>query len=175
MKCRSTWLLAGTVVALAPLTGCIFAADLLNPAAISAIGLDPNSINRPVGTVLVVFVNDTELPAIFTAFQQDDPTEVGTPPSFRSFQVGVDPNSNSNELLNCPTGRISLGFPQADGTVNGDVSVVVGATVVAYTGDQVLEGVDYLCGDLIEYRVSVIPGGDPATNFVVTARIIPGR
>lgn len=174
MKRSSTWLLPvlTAVMALAPLTGCIFAADLINPAAITALGLDPNSINLPVGTVLVVFVNDTDQPAIFTAFQQTDPLDVN---SGRTFQVGVDPDSNSNEVLSCPTGQISLGAPVVAGTVGTAANVLVGAAVAVFTGDPVLEGVDYLCGDLIEYRVSVIPGGDPLADFVVTARVVPGR
>ena len=174
MNRRSTWLLSAfaVVLAFAPITGCIFAADLINPAAIAAVGLDPNSINRPAGTVLVVFVNDTDQMATYAAFQQSDPTEVDTA---RSFQVGVDPNSNSNEVLSCPTGRISLGSPVLTGTGGVNISVQVGAVAVSYTGDAVLEGVDYLCGDLIEYRVSVILGGDPLADFEVTARVVPGR
>ena len=122
--------------------------------------------------MLVVFVNDTDQMATFAAFQQSDPTDVDTA---RSFQVGVDPNSNSNEVLSCPTGRISLGSPVLTGTGGVNLSVQVGAVAVSYTGDAVLEGGDYLCGDVIEYRVSVIPSGDPASDFVITARVRPGR
>ena len=170
MNRRSTWLLTvvATMVAMAPLSGCLFAADLLNPATAASLGF---TINNPVGSVVVVFKNDTDQPAIFFAFQQNDTTQVNTA---RGFQVGVDPNSDSNEVMNCPTGRISLGAPQADGTVAGDQSAAVGATVVAYTGDAVREGVDYQCGDVIVYRVSVRPGGDPASDFVITASVRPG-
>ncbi len=64
MDRRSMWLLVVSAVFMAPvlLSGCIFAADLINPAAIAAVGLDPTSINRPAGTVLVVFVNDSDQP-----------------------------------------------------------------------------------------------------------------
>ena len=146
MNRRSTWLLIVSAVFVVPvlLGGCIFAADLINPAAITALGLDPNSINRPVGTVLVVFVNDSDQPAVFTAFLQTDPQDINTA---RTIQIIVDPNSNTNEVLSCPTGQVSLGTPRLV--------------------DPVLEGVDYLCGDLIEYRVGA--------DFVVTAQIIPGR
>ena len=57
----------------------------------------------------------------------------------------------------------------------GPEAARVGATVVAATGDPVLERRDDLCGEVIEDRVSVIAGGDPTSDFVITARVRPGR
>lgn len=169
---RSSRLIAASIAALglASSTGCFVAADLLNPAAIATFGFDPATIQSPVGTVIVVFVNDTDQPAIFHAFQQDDPDDDTTA---STFEVQVDPNSNENEVLSCPTGLVSLGSPVLP--AGGPDAAHVGATVVAFTGDPVLESRDYLCGDVIEYRVSVIAGGDPTSDFVITARVRPGR
>lgn len=172
MNRRSSRLIVASIAVfgLASSTGCFIAADLLNPAAIATFGFDPSTIQAPVGSVIVVFVNDTDQPAVFHAFQQDDPDDDTTA---STFEVQVDPNSNQNEVLSCPTGLVSLGLPTLAG--GGNDSAHVGATEVAFTGDPVLESRDYLCGDVIEYRVSVIPGGDPASDFVITARVIPGR
>lgn len=172
MNRRSSWFIAASigVFGLASSTGCFLAADLLNPAAITAFGFDPSTIQAPVGTVIVVFINDTDQPAIFHAFQQDDPDDDTTA---STFEVQVDPNSNENEVLRCPTGLVSLGSPVLPG--GGNDSAHVGATEVTFGGDPVRESRDYLCGDVIEYRVSVIPGGDPTSDFVITARVIPGR
>lgn len=172
MNRRSSCLIAASIAvfALASSSGCFVAADLLNPAALATFGFDPSTIQPPVGTVIVVFVNDTDQPAIFHGFQQDDPDDDTTA---STFDVQVDPNSNQNEVLSCPTGLVSLGLPALAG--GGADSAHVGATQVTFTGAPVREGRDYLCGDVIEYRVSVIPGGDPASDFVITARVRPGR
>lgn len=171
---------AAMVVALFGAVGCPFAADLVNPSILTALGFDRDTIVRPSGSVLVAFVNNTTFSAEFYGYETADPDDLTV--DTQTFRSLVGPGENSNEVLRCPTGAISLGIVGDNFTVTPTGAVVFtgggqGAqgTPITYNGAQLVQGRDYFCGDVIEYTLNPGAGSDQNAAFAFTARVIPGR
>jgi hypothetical protein len=159
-----------------PTGGCLLAADALSPDLLGSLGLDPNVIKPPRGTVIVNFTNNTQLPAVFNAFETADADDLTV--DTRNFSVLVDPGVQRNEVLDCPIGAVSLGQVTAEGD-NVDVDaanavIVLGAdamgTAIPYTGSALFGGSDFFCGDVISVTLTQNGAG-----FVLAVQVIPGR
>lgn len=169
------------LTATVPLLGsCVIAADLINPALLFQLGLDPGSLRPPPGKVLVVYVNDTDVLVEFQAYQANDPDDLAGGGVVISANE-VPPGENSNDQFECPTGAISLGQVDANFAVNNTGALVFNqpgaGTAIPYNGTVMREGVDYNCGDVIEFRITAVTGQDQnqQQGFVIRARRIPGR
>ncbi|MCG3125707.1 MAG: hypothetical protein CHACPFDD_00533 [Phycisphaerae bacterium] len=138
--------------------GCLVGADLINRDLLLQLGFDPNTIQPPSGSVVVVFVNDTNRQAEFQFYQADDATSLAA--GVKTIQAAVPPGSTSNEVLRCPTTLVSLGqidaafaANQVGALVFTDTTTNAAGTAVNYLGSPLREGLDYSCGDLIEFRL----------------------
>ena len=158
--------------------GCAIATDLINPAALSALGLDPATIIPPEGRALVTFNNMSSLSAIFVIAVSDNP---GDPTSNAQtiFSEILQPNQAQTASLDCPVGVLTPGTPAADFST-GTTAVFVAAgddgVEVTYNGAPLIFGTDFVCGDLVEMRL-VQTGNDAtmADSFQILMRVIPGR
>src|SRR5262245_726215 len=70
MRAKRFWYL-GATVALAPLFGCVIAADLVNPGFFGSFGLDPGTVTPPAGRVIVAYNNQTQFVARFHVLALD--------------------------------------------------------------------------------------------------------
>lgn len=173
--CLMRWLVLGFV--LAPLSGCLLAADVVNPAAWAAIGIDPATVARPPGVILVAFNNTTRYDATFFAYSMADrldPTK-----GARSFAAVAEAGQTANEVLECPVGVISAGTLQADFSVDTLAATVEtgeeqGQVQVAYAGPALELGTAFACGDVIEIRLIEQRVGETSQYFI-SLRVIPGR
>ena len=168
------WLILGFV--LTPLTGCLLAADVVNPAAWAAIGIDPATVARPPGVIIVAFNNTTRFDASFAAFSLVDRNDVTK--GSRNFIVDAAAGEAANEVLECPIGLVAPGSLLPDfstsplaATVNaGDAGVVS----VNYEGPALELGTSFACGDVVEIRLTEQRVGDDQAYFV-SLRVIPGQ
>src|ERR1051326_275006 len=124
---RQSWVQASALGLLCILggTGCPVAADFFNPNVFGTIGIDPNTVKPPQGTVIVLFKNNTQSPAVFTAFESSTITNFTTQNS-RNFSVGVEAGQSQNEVLDCPVRIITPGSFDAAGMFN-PIAVRTGA------------------------------------------------
>lgn len=176
LKRRLQAAMVGAAVLSVPfLSGCVFATDLINPAALSAVGLDPATVIRPAGVVIVAFTNRTTQVAEFQWYQAIDPQNLSAGVELLTTQVF--PGDTTNEVFQCPTSLMGLGIVGDDFTVTATGALVfiddAAGTPVVFTGTALREGVDYRCGDLIAVDFVSIPGGDNQFGFVL--QVIPGR
>ena len=153
-----------------PIIGCAVAADLVNPAFLSALGLDPEAVLPSSGTVVVAFVNDSQLTARFFAYSLAEP---GLLSSARNLVVDVEPGGSRFMVLDCPVGAFAPGTVSGN-TVNTNAITVPpeGGTDVfqfAWDGDSLIGGVDFQCGDVIQVAYSLEQG----LGFIIT--VVPGR
>jgi hypothetical protein len=168
------WLILGFV--LTPLTGCLLAADVVNPAAWAAFGIDPATVAQPSGVILVAFNNTTRYNATFYAISLTDLDDILK--GSRSFSAEIEAGETGNEVLECPVGAVSPGILYPDFSFSE-----VGATVdageaglvdIPYVGPLLELGTAYSCGDVIEIRLTEQRSGE-AQTFVVSLRVIPGQ
>jgi hypothetical protein len=166
-------LLTGALIL--PAGGCILAADALSPGLLGSLGFDPNVIFPARGTIIVVFKNETQATALFSAFETADAGDLSL--ETRNFSVSVDPGESRNEVLECPVGALSPGVVTGAGDMlTVDVAnaalvfVDAAGTAVAYGGAALISGEDYTCGDVI--LVTLQQFGDA---FGLTVQVIPGR
>ncbi len=151
--------------------GCTIPLDLFNPALFGQLGLDPNTLRPPTGSLIVFFENNTELPVAFFAYESVNPADLTQ--DTRNFVVQVDPNESRNEVLECPVQLISLGTVDQEGgvgTVGATVLTDGGQMDVEYTGVALESGVTYRCGDVIAVSLN-----DAGGVFTLAVRILPGR
>jgi hypothetical protein len=182
-KCmrRKTWYSAFVLCGMSvfTLTGCPVAADFFNPSVFTGLGLDPRTITPSQGTLIVLFRNETQSPAVFRAFESSR-TSNFTAQNSRNFTVGVEAGESRNEVLDCPIRLFTPGAVDAAG-VRDDVAVLTGtaeaAVTVNYEGAILQVGTDYQCGDVIQVTLTeATTGGDNAeTNFALIVQVIPGR
>lgn len=153
------------VALLVPLTGCPLAADLVNPAFLSAFGFDPDTIILPEGRVLVTFNNQTQFPATFAAAAIPDMLEVAG--AITLTATNVDGNTTRTLVVDCPVDVIAPGV----------VGVLADGALVEllYEGSPLVSGSDFQCGDVIEMRVVQAGGGADATTFVIQVEVLAGR
>ncbi len=168
------WIALASLVVLTSLSGgCLFAADALNPNVLTSLGISPSSISRGGGRVVVVFDNQTDQLASFTAVLLDN---ANNPTQARELgRENVPAGETANVVLDCPVGVV---FPGrlGDGLEVEAVGAIVdpagAATEVEYAGSALASGVDFRCGDVIV--IALEPGGGDA-EFRITVRVIPGR
>jgi hypothetical protein len=174
---RMVCVLAGSVALLA-LGACGLVSDALAPGLAQQIGLDPASIKPQQGTVMVAFNNTTRYPATFFAYLSVDATDLTR--SSRNFSADIAAGKVGNEVLDCPVGLISPGALDSAFSPSGvaaSVAGVAGSTTalaeVAYTGNPVISGSSFSCGDVIEIRLAA-GGTTESPTFAITVRVIPG-
>ncbi len=163
------WMALGLM--LAPLAGCAVLADLLNPDMVVNLGIDPDTITSPKGIMLVALHNNTRSQAFIVAQYQvdkDDPSQ-----GAHVFATTVASGEVTNEALECPVGRV-----EAAGAV---VLLADGTQVqVTYSGPPLDVGTAFVCGDVIEVRLSegtTVATGDQTqqTQYVLSMTVIPGQ
>jgi len=99
--------LVGCLSLAAPIVGCAVGADLVNPAFLSSFGLDPETVAQPSGTIVVAFVNESQLAARFYAYSLPDASQLG---DARNLVVDVEPSDVRFMVLDCPTGAFAPGI-----------------------------------------------------------------
>ncbi|HRT41173.1 MAG: hypothetical protein KBH81_08480 [Phycisphaerae bacterium] len=139
------------VLALCP-SGCTIGMDFFNPNLLRGLGIDPAAVDPPSGTVIVMFVNDTNGLATFHAYEI--PNLAHPEQGARNFSVEVQPRGNDNEVLDCPLGMFGLGSLGAGFAVSDETAVDVvipggGGTSVPYAGQPLFSPDDFKCGDMI--------------------------
>jgi hypothetical protein len=158
-----------------PLGGCVVAADLFNPDALLSLGLDPSLLQSPPGTIIVAFNNTTRNTAAMQAFASQsavDPTI-----NSRNFAVQVDAGETRNEVLSCPVGALAPGSLADDFSFEALAATVFeedGTTTVDYNGPVLEFGTSYLCGDVIEIRLTAVTTGEE-TGYAIIVRVIRGQ
>jgi len=166
---RTAWA-AAICLAATPLGGCILAADLLNPDALAAIGLDPGTVITPPGRVLVAFTNTTVVDAQFNLALLNATQTDGLQDA-----VIVAAGETGNAVYECPASVLIPGVIAAAQAQEGqltvdrnaavEVGLAMGVAGVAYAGSDLLSGRDFSCGDVIEIRLLQEGAGTMAQDF----------
>jgi hypothetical protein len=166
---------------LVPAAGCTTVVnDLVNPDFLSRMGVDSSS----QGSMLVVFNNQTRYTANMSAFYSSSATDLTK--KSRNFSVQVPGKSNKNEVLDCPIGLVMPGTLNADFTVDSATAALVDpgglAAAVGYDGVPLQSGMAFVCGDLVEIRLSEVaaavstdPNAVAESSFVISLSVIPGQ
>ncbi len=152
-----------------PLTGCIFAADLISPEFLSTLGFDPETIVPATGRVIVAFKNDTTglagFSALITFSEQASASGEGDVMTLTASDV--EAGSTRTLVVDCPFVSVNpLGFA---------VETTEGLAVITYAGNPVLYGEDFSCGDIVEISIAQVAQVDGTTGYEARVRIIPGR
>ncbi len=166
----------GAVLLTLPLLGCALVGDALDPTFVAQLGLDPATIISQPGVVLVAFNNTTNQPAVFQAFSTVD--AIDPTRGARNFSVDVAGKEVKNEVVDCPVGLIAPGSLDASFAwqrVGATVTTGTATTAVEYGGVPVTAGQSFLCGDVIEIRLSAAAATGDQQNYLITVRVIPGR
>lgn len=156
--------------------GCAVATDMLDPGLLVQLGVDPATVTRPQGVVIVALNNMTLSSATFYAYHSQG---AGSPQArskgSRNFSVLVESGEARNEVIECPVGEISPGSLDAGfdpeslaavvHTVDGDVNV-------DYGGIPLEISKSFSCGDVIEIRLVPLTTGDD-TDYRIVVRVIP--
>lgn len=159
--------------------GCILATDLVNPAFLTGLGFDPQTVVPPQGRVVVTFQNASNFPADFASsfsrqpFGADAVIELIT-------ATGVGPDEERNAVIDCPVAVISpapdvdqFGDTQ-DGVAIG-VATPAGVVAVAYLGAPLQVGADYSCGDVVVIRLLQVGAAGGENDFRIQVEVLPGR
>ena len=170
MSCKSVGRLVMVVlgVLLLSVLGCSIAADALNPAILSSLGIDPGAFIPSPGVIVVAFNNESSAPGTFYAFESASAQDLSF--DSRNFSLSVDPAEIRNEVIECPVGMVSPGSLTDAFALQGLAATMVtnaGEVTVAYEGSPLVAGQDFSCGDLIEVRVSA--------TYVLSVQVHPGR
>ena len=155
--------------------GCGLLVDFFDPDLAGRLGLDPATVRPEQGTVLVAFNNTTRSPAVFSAYWSRDARNLTR--YSRNFNVDVPAGNVRNEVLECPVGLVSPGTLGPDfgrDNVAAIVQTATGFEDVAYAGPVLVSGDGFVCGDVIEVRLSSVGTGEAAT-YSVSVRVIRGR
>jgi len=147
---------------LVPLTGCLLAADLVNPTVLSAVGLDPATIIPPQGRVLIAFQNSTQGVAAFAAVAYDSALD-----AILVSATDVAANETRTMVVDCPVGAV---IPLMAGTVVNDA-----LAEVVYAGAPLVAGTDFVCGDVIEVRLIQLGAAADAAAFEMQVQVLAGR
>jgi hypothetical protein len=159
--------------------GCIVATDIINPAFLTGLGFDPQTVVPPQGRVVVTFQNATNFPATFASsfsrqpFGPDAVIEL-----ILAENVGADEERNA--VIDCPVAVISPA-PDVDqfGDTQDGIAIAVatpaGVVEVAYVGTPLEVGADYLCGDVVVIRLLQIGAAGGENDFRIQVEVLPGR
>lgn len=167
------------ICGLPALCGCAVFADFLNPDFLGGIGINTGALNRQ-GVTLIAFENQTNFLAEFKVIVTDslDLNANG----FQEFTIPLGPDEVDNEAIFCPVGAITLGegaLQENNVTVDQAMAVEiitiddmgqVTEAQVAYTGQPLVAGRDFLCGDLI--TVTLV---NRAEGPGLVVRVVPSR
>jgi len=162
-------LLAATATGLMVLSGCALGLDLISPTVLSAFGFDPDNVGGPPSKVIIAFTNDTDFPGAFFASITDN----ASAPDATNTQLlsrQVDAGTTVSVVVECPVAAIT---PAAFGDGAGAIVLVDdtgAATAIDFAGSELVSGVDFVCGDVIEIRAVEANG---ALGMLV--RVLPGR
>lgn len=156
------------------LSGCVVATDLINPSFLTGLGFDPQTVVPPQGKVVVAFQNSTSGNASFASAYLK--TDFGVNAEVNLITaVDVGPGETRNAVLDCPVVVISpapdidnLGATQ-DGVLIA-VQTAAETVAIAYTGEPLLNGRDFQCGDVILIRA--VQNG---AAYGVQVQLLPGR
>jgi len=160
-----------------PISGCAIATDVINPDFLVGLGIDPATVIRRQGVVLVAFVNQTSWPADFYAFSMANTADPRR--GSRNFSTSVAAQKVRNEVVECPVEIISPGALTADYSVNFAVAAIVHEestdATVAYTGVPLRLGESFQCGDVVEISLVRVSGtsADAQQEYVITVRRVP--
>lgn len=165
------WLLLGLL--LTPLAGCVMLADVVSPDFVQGLGLDPATLSRPTGVVMVAFVNNSNAPAQFYAYYTANLTDWSV--DSRNFSLTVDAGGVGNEVIECPVAVVGPGMiTDVTSFATNPLAVTVAdadgegnTTDISYTGPAPQAGTSFECGDVIEITLRA--------DLVVTVRVVPGR
>jgi hypothetical protein len=156
----------------APIMGCAVAADLVNPAFLSAFGFDPEVILPSDGTIVVAFVNGSMNTTRFYAYSLSEPDLLS---GARNIVVDVEPGDTRFMVLDCPVGAFSPGSV-VEGTVQNLalLTLPVGTDSIQFEwqGDVLIGGADFRCGDVIEVASAA---GDELVELGFIVTVVPGR
>ncbi len=164
----------GCAAALLPLAGCAMVTDLISPDFLSTLGIDPATVIRPPGAIVIAFQNSTSGVADFGATVASSLlTTTGDLQYVYARDVAA--NQTRTMVVDCPVGVVAPGAPLGGGAA---AAIVVGGSVnatLAYAGAPLVEGVDFVCGDVIEIRV--VETGIDAENLAVLlqVQVLAGR
>jgi hypothetical protein len=151
----------------APIIGCVFAADLVNPAVLSSLGLNPASFAPTRGVVVLAFVNDSTVPTRFYAYSLGTAGDLSTA---SNLVVDVEPSDVRFMALDCPVDAFSPGnVADAAVVATAVLQTDTEAFEFAWEGDVLVAGADFQCGDVIELRQF----NDLSAGYLLT--VIPGR
>jgi hypothetical protein len=159
--------------------GCMIASDVINPAFLTGLGFDPQTVVPPQGRVVVTFQNATDFNASFASafsrFPYGDDAVI-------EFMIAenVGPDEERNSVLDCPVAVIS---PAPDIDQFGEVGVGVAAIVataegvveVAYNGSPLLNNSDFVCGDVVVIRLLQTGAAGGENDFRFQVERLPGR
>jgi|GEM_PF-895575 len=160
-----------------PISGCAIATDVINPDFLVGLGIDPATVIRRQGVVLVAFVNQTSSPADFYAFSIANTADPRR--GSRNFSTTVDAQKVRNEVVECPVEIISPGALSADYSVSFAVAAVVheesNDVQVSYEGVPLQLGESFQCGDVVEISLLQVSGAtaDAQQNYLITVRRVP--
>lgn len=172
-SCRS-WLLAAGLSLLVPLAGCVVVTDLMNPGVLSAVGLDPATVIRPQGRIIIAFQNSTQFPLPFvSAFTGPTVPSAATTAEELAEEIvlvsatNVDVNETRTMVVDCPVGVV----------LPSQAFVLRAADVVEvnYAGSLLIAGEDFVCGDVIQVSVVQVGDADGQEAFEIRVQKLPGR
>jgi hypothetical protein len=175
--------LLGCLVTVLPLLGCALFTDMLNPDFLSALGVDPATVIRPRGVVVIAFKNSTIATTDFGASVASSLATLETDPQY-VYARDVGPNETRTMVVDCPVGVIAPSAP-----IEGNVATAVGEGTqtsgqtteavtfsLVYMGSPLVAGSDFDCGDVVEVRVVQTGGGaDGAIVVTLEVRVLAGR
>ncbi|MBU0617817.1 MAG: hypothetical protein KKI02_08880 [Planctomycetes bacterium] len=157
----------GCAAVLLSLAGCAMATDLINPSFLSTLGIDPATIIRSQGRVVIAFQNSTSGVADFGAHVSSG-LSATEQDSDVIYVEDVPANETRTMVVDCPAAVVTpLGS-----SVFGEVA---GMVMVEYAGAPLVEGDDFFCGDVIEMRIVETGTGTADPVFDYRVQVLPGR
>jgi hypothetical protein len=158
---------------------CVIATDVVNPAFLTGLGFDPQTVVPPQGRVVVTFQNSSNFTASFASSFSRQP--FGADAEIELIQAeNVGPDEERNSVIDCPVAVVSPA-PDIDqfGEIQDGVAIGVftddGGVGVAYTGAPLQVGRDYVCGDVIVIRLLQTGQAGGENDFRIQVEVLPGR
>lgn len=151
------------------LTGCAVVTDMINPDLLTSFGIDPQTVFRSEGSVIIAFKNSTAYPAPYMGV-------ITTDSVYTDLETAdlTDETVDLRDVYDLPAGETRTLVVDCPiywimpGTAFG--STGEGVEEVAYAGYPLVDGYEFQCGDVIE--VELIQGTAALAQRV---RVIPGR
>lgn len=161
------------VCSLVVLTGCPVALEVINPDLLAQLGV-PASATGTSGKVLVALTNNSQSFVTFNA------TPIRSDGSRTLWSWSVLPSENQTLVEDCPLAYFAPGDSETGLALTGtsvDILNLDGTVKfsLTFTGATLEQGVDYLCGDVIEMEVIQTGAGEAVEDFILRVRVRPGR